>query len=1205
MNDRSSLLKIVGIGASAGAMDPLKEFFHEIGSETGLAFVVIQHLAPTHISHMAEILARQTAMKVVEAADRAPVEANCVYTIPPNRYIFIEDGVLRLTEPIKRAGLKLPIDFFLRSLAHDRGAGAIAVLFSGGGSDGTLGIREVRGAGGLVIVQHPETAQFDSMVESAIATGLVDFVLPVREIPDKLLEYVQEISVNDGAMSQTVSENIDSILELLVNETKSDFRCYKKTTVRRRIERRMGINHIREISAYYRFLRDNPAELTRLAKDMLIGVTSFFRDPEAFAVLRERAIVPIVRESNNTHPIRAWIAGCASGEKAYSVAILFMEEMGRVKKNLSLQIFASDVDSQALSSARNGIYPQSIAGDLSEERLARFFIKQNGSYQIDPRIRECITFAEHNVFGDPPFLRMDLISCRNLMIYIEPEMQGKIINLFGFALKPGRYLFLGKSDSTIDKSDLFEPISRTWRIFQRQETAAVPFHHFSTRVANRYVKSEEQHPIKLADLNQQVLLAHFNASMVLIDQNGEILHFYGATYQYLAHSHGDASLNLFSMIEKQHALALRLAVERAAREDELVTWQVRDLNRDDPAVLVNVTIKPVTDPISRRRLIAVIFQATEPQPKTDALAQQQTKSQDNDVAMQLEADNKRLKQDLQSAMESFQVTHEEFTAANEEVLAMNEELQSTNEELETSKEELQSLNEELVTVNSQLNEKVEDLSRANDDLANFLNSSEVATLFLDRGFCIRRFTASATRLMNLLSLDVGRPIHHIVNQLIDVNLTAVADAVLENLAPYEKEVAVANGSWYMMRCIPYRTLSNVIDGVVFTFTDVTHLKQSEEAMRRARDHTDNIIQTIPISLLVLGPELIVSCANRAFYRTFQVSREDTEHRLIYELGNGQWNIPKLREVLDDVVSRDAQIDDYEVEHEFPSIGHKIMSLNARKFSGNQADQVDSVLLAIEDITARRQAEAERQWLEGELRQAQKMESLGTLAAGIAHDFNNILNIIQGYASVLKDSKTDDELIRESVSAILDSSTRGATIVQQLLTLARKTEPKFEMVSVDSVIDELVRLFGKSFPQTIEIKLELSRHMPPLLVDRNQISQALLNLCLNARDAMPNGGTLTLKTTVVNRNTVPTSEEVSAEQYVRIDVTDTGVGIEENVLSRIFEPFFTTKGTARGTGLGLAVVYGILKHHKGFIQVASKPSTGTSFHVYLPVKGRPD
>jgi signal transduction histidine kinase len=385
---------------------------------------------------------------------------------------------------------------------------------------------------------------------------------------------------------------------------------------------------------------------------------------------------------------------------------------------------------------------------------------------------------------------------------------------------------------------------------------------------------------------------------------------------------------------------------------------------------------------------------------------------------------------------------------------------------------------------------------------------------------------------------------------------------------------------------------------------VTRLKQSEEAMRRARDYTDNIIQTVPVSLLVLDAKLTVICANQAFYRTFEVARADTEHRLIYELGDGQWNIPKLREVLDDITKRDSHIDNFEVEHDFPGIGRKIMSVNGRKLSSNEADDCNSILLAIEDITGRRQAEAERLWLEGELRQAQKMESLGTLAAGIAHDFNNILNIVQGYAFVLRDSKIADELVKESVSAILDSTTRGSTIVQQLLTLARKTQPKFDLLNIDALVEEAAQLFGKSSPQTIEIKLELSRQSPPVLADRNQIFQALLNLCLNARDAMPSGGTLTLKTSLVNRNAVrnavPGSEEVTAELYVRIDINDTGEGIDEKVLGRIFEPFFTTKGAGRGTGLGLAVVYGILKHHKGSIQVTSKPGAGTSFQIYLPL-----
>ncbi len=379
MSDPGRNPRVVGIGASAGAMDPLKEFFTGAGAETGLAFVVVQHLDPNHVSYMSEVLARQTGMKVIEARDRAPVQANCVYTIPPNKYISLDDGVLRLSEPIKRDGLRLPIDFFFRSLAHDHGADAIAVLLSGGGSDGTLGIREIRGAGGLVIVQNPESAQFDSMIESAIATGLVDFVLPVQEIPAKLLQYVRQVADHDGAPPQTISDGIDAILELLVNETKSDFRCYKKTTVRRRIERRMGVNRIQDISAYYAFLRDNPAELAQLAKDMLIGVTSFFRDPEAFDELREKVIRPLVQESNRASPLRAWIAGCATGEEAYSIAILVMEEMAAARKNLSLQMFASDIDSDALKSAREGIIRKASPATSARSAWRGFLSKGTAS----------------------------------------------------------------------------------------------------------------------------------------------------------------------------------------------------------------------------------------------------------------------------------------------------------------------------------------------------------------------------------------------------------------------------------------------------------------------------------------------------------------------------------------------------------------------------------------------------------------------------------------------------------------------------------------------------------------------------------------------------------------------------------------------------------------------------------------------------------
>ncbi|HZA54299.1 MAG TPA: CheR family methyltransferase [Candidatus Udaeobacter sp.] len=907
MDSQDSAVQVVGIGASAGAMDPLREFFSELPADGGLAFVVVQHLDPTHVSYMASLLAKHTTMKVAEAQDQTNVQANCVYTIPPNKFLFIRDGMLHLTEPVKRDGLRMPIDFFFRSLAEDQHDKAVAVLLSGSGSDGTLAIREVRGAGGVVFVQDPKTAQFDAMIENAIATGLVDYVLPVRQIPGPLLQYVQQSRIEPTGSSETrtLEDGIKSILNLLVSETKSDFRCYKKSTIQRRIERRMGLAQIREIADYARFLSQNPDELGKLSKDMLIGVTSFFRDIEPFEELRDRVIESLVKEQNNENPLRVWVPGCATGEEAYSIVMLLMEEMNRAGKNLSLQVFASDIDREALKYARDAIYSQSITADLSEERLARFFTKKDGTYQIAKHVREVVTFAEHNVITDPPFLKMDLISCRNLLIYIEPEIQKRVLNLFAFALKPLGYLFLGKSDTTVDRSDLYEPISRNLRIFRRRHSVSRPVGNLPLRFAPpiRSDRLEGQPPIKLSDLNQQVLLAHFNAAIVLVNEDGKIMHFYGPTNKYLTHPSGDANLSLFDMIENRYSLMLRLALERAAQENNSVKLSALDLNRGNSAESVDVTITPAVEPRSGKRMLAVIFEPGRTPLKNPFVSAQETAEPDVDITAHLEAENKRLKAELQAAIESFETSHEEFTAANEEVLAINEELQSANEELETSKEELQSVNEELTTVNAQLNEKVEELNKINDDLANFLNSSEVGTLFLDREFCIRRFTPSATALLNLIPLDIGRPVGDISTKVVDADLVSIAGNVLKSLALFEKEVQTSDGVWYMLRCLPYRTLSDVIDGVVFTFTDVSRLKHSEEAIMEARDYAENIIDTMRESLIVLDPELKVVSANRAFYETFQTSPGTTRHQFIYELGNRQWNIPKLREWLEKITRR--------------------------------------------------------------------------------------------------------------------------------------------------------------------------------------------------------------------------------------------------------------------------------------------------------------
>ena len=1357
MADQTSNVRIVAIGASAGGIEALKEFFDETPADTGLAFVVIQHLDPNQPSHMAGLLAKFTAMKVTPAEDGAAVRANSVYTIPPGKFMFTKEGRLHLTAAINRDGLRMPIDFFFRSLAEDQRENAIAVLFSGSGSDGTLGIREIHGVSGFVIVQDPKTAQFDSMIEHALATGMVDYALPVRQIPATILRFVRHDRGMDRLHSEATQDGIGSILDLLASQSKNDFRCYKPTTIQRRIERRMGLNQINEVADYYRFLSEHPGELAKLSKDMLIGVTSFFRDPEAFEELREKVIAPLVQEKNNADPLRAWVTGCATGEEVYSIVILLMEEMARTRKSLRLQIFASDIDAAALKRAREGIYSESIAADMSEEQLARFFIKQDGTYRVDKEVRDAVTFAAHNVLLDPPFLNMELISCRNLLIYIEPEMQKKIFSLFAFGLKPGGYLFLGKSENPLEESNVFEPLAKSSRIFRRNSSVAAHVANLPLRIGAPAVphdSPERQHPIKLSDLNQQVLLKHFNASIVLIDEHGEIRHFYGPTHKYLSHPFGNASLSLFDMAENRHSPQLRLLVERAARQNDTVRLEGLKFSRGDAAESVDVTVAPVVERASGARLFAVIFEDKGTPVKGRASRRRGREVRNETVIARLEAENKSLREQIQATSDGFQTTHEELTAANEEVMAINEELQSTNEELVTSKEELQSLNEELITTNNQLNDKVEEIGKTNDDLANFLNSSEVGTIFLDRRFCIRRFTPPATELMNLLPLDLGRPVSHISNKFIDTDLIAIANGVLKTLIPVEKEVLTSDGLWHMLRCLPYRTSNDVIDGVVFTFTDVTRLKRSEQALMEARDYAESILNTTREPLLVLDPELKIISANPAFYETFQVSPDETEGRPIYELGSHQWDIPELRDMLEKVLPEKLVIENFEVKHDFPAIGTKIMSVNARTIYDREAKSLQLVLLAVDDITERRLAEharamlaaivdssedaiiskdldgiirswnagaehlfgyraeemigqsitriippdrqqeetnilrslrrgepvdhfdtvrvgrdkrpinvsltispikdatgnvigaskiarditerrriedqrdefsrelekkvsertaeleqthrallqdmEERNKLEDQLRQAQKMESVGTLAAGIAHDLNNILNIIQGYTSVLGDGAKGDE-IGESVDAITETTKRGGALVQQLLTLARKTETKFEPTNANTLIQKLSSLIKETFPKNIETTLDLARsNLPSIIADSNQITQVLLNLCVNARDAMPDGGRLALRTRLVHGKDLEEYGELKAEEYVSIEIIDTGTGMDEDVQNRIFEPFFTTKEIGQGTGLGLAVVYGIVKNHNGLIQVKSRPMRGTTFRVYLPV-----
>jgi two-component system CheB/CheR fusion protein len=713
---------IVGIGASAGGLEAFKEFFSAMPADAGMAFVLIQHLDPDHESLTADLLARHTEMTVVQVEDRMPVEANFVYAIPPNKFLTISDNVLQLAAPVRRRGIRMPIDDFLQSLAEDQQEKAIGVILSGTGSDGTLGLRAVKGSGGMTMAQAPETAPFDSMPRSAIATGLVDYVSPIGQMPEILIKYVQHALLMDSqrpeALTGQVSDQLNAILAVLHNRTEYDFRCYKKGTLLRGVGRRMGLNHIQHVADYLGLLREDAAEATQLVKDLLIGVTGFFREPEAFEVLEKQVIPGLIQSRDAGAPIRVWVPGCATGEEAYSIAMLLIEQMQAAERTHAVQVFATDIDGGALEAARAGTYPVNAVVDVPPARVRRFFDKQDDNYQVSKQVRETVVFAAQNLIGHPPFSRLDLISCRNLLIYLEPDVQKKVITLFHFALNAGGYLFLGNSETTGQQGDLFAPVSKKWRVYRRLGAArhvaidlpVTPGRGLRSRfdVATRPRPSD---PARLGELVQRRLLRDYAPASVLINRECQILYFYGSTDRYIRQPTGTPTGDLLALAREPLRTKLRAAVQEAIRHGQPVTTTDAHVRRDATQHSVRVLVNPVEMPKVAEELLLVSFEES-PGLAGPGLASEVgdgdggTTSSEDSLVHQLELELTATKDELQGTIGELESTNEDLKAANEEALSMNEELQSTNEELETSKEELQSLNEELTTVNQQLQEKM-------------------------------------------------------------------------------------------------------------------------------------------------------------------------------------------------------------------------------------------------------------------------------------------------------------------------------------------------------------------------------------------------------------------------------------------------------------------------------------------------------------------
>ncbi len=955
---------IVGIGASAGGLEAFEAFFKACPADMGIAFVLVPHLDPNHSSLLTEILQRCTTMPVVQVTDQTRIERDHVYIIPPNRDMVIMRGVLQLSLPDHARGQRLPINGFLRSLADDQAEHAIGIILSGTASDGTLGLRAILGAGGVCMVQEPSTAKYDGMPKSAIDSGYATHILPVEEMPLMLSKLASQSIFRrqvPGKLSVATLNGFNQILLQIRSSTGHDFSLYKKSTIGRRIERRMAQNNIEDMAVYARFIKQNPAEVRALFKELLINVTNFFRDAEAFATMKREILPALLLDKPEEYVFRVWVAGCASGEEAYSIAILLRELMDEAQKDFKVQIYATDLDDEAINSARGGVYPVGIAQDVSPERLSRFFISDPGGYKVKKDIREMVVFAVQNVIKDPPITKLDLLSCRNLMIYLEQEQQNRMIPIFHYALKTGGVLFLSNSESIANHANLFTVLNRKWKLYRSTQTsmsASIPLFTGSTMTAKisevpTVMATDNIQAGGIADISNRVLLQAYAPASVTTDAKGNILYVHGDTSRYLRQPTGMVTTNVIEMAREGLQLDLRSAIHSAAHGDLTLGKKV-SLMADGGMLSVSFSVRllPSASTSVNDDLLLVSFQdVAEESQLIDKLGRGKVTatSEEKIRIAQLERELAYAKENMQASIEKQQATNEELKSANEELQSTNEELQSSNEELETSKEELQSLNEETITVNSELNNKIEQLSVIQNDLKNLFDNVNIGTLFLDYHLIIRRYTREAVKAYPLIETDIGRPLGDITSNLKGESLLAELNGVLETLIPHEREVQANDGTWYLARMKPYRTLDNMIDGVVLTFTDITESREAAQiklvTAQLGRELSEGIVNTVNEPLIVLDRELQVVSASRAFYKHFQVTPEQTVGQKIYDLCNGQWDIPALRGLLEDVLPQRRVMEGFVVEHDFPDLGKRRMVLNARCIVTAQGN-TDLILLAM-------------------------------------------------------------------------------------------------------------------------------------------------------------------------------------------------------------------------------------------------------------------
>jgi two-component system CheB/CheR fusion protein len=1007
---RGLAFPVVGIGASAGGLEAFKQLLSALPPDTGMAYVLVQHLDPHHESQLQELLTPATQMPVVVARDLMEVKRNTVYIIPPNKDLVLAKCKLHLTR--REPGLHLPIDTFFESLAAAQGGRAIAIVLSGNASDGSRGIRAIKGECGITFAQDEESAKHTGMPRSAVATGAVDFVMAPTEIARQLVILSQHPYVVPPQEPERGAEvlpegdgELKRIFALLQSSTKVDFSRYKQNTIRRRIGRRMIVQQAQSMAAYARYLDKHPAEIRELYRDLLISVTNFFRDPPAYLALSER-LSGVLRSWQSAEPFRVWVAGCATGEEVYSLAILLLEIQERLGTSVTFQLFGTDISDVALERARAGVYTESITQDVSPERLKRFFFRVDGAYRIVKPIRDLCVFARQDLTQDPPFGHTDLISCRNVLIYMDSVLQKRVLPMFHYSLNPKGFLFLGSAETAATAPELFEPRDALHRIYSRKPgVSRFSFDVYGPRSAADAVNLPKTRPPLSADDLQhkadRIIQSKYAPAAVLVDPELQILQFRGHTSFYLDPSPGEASLNLLRMAREGLVLPLRRGIETAARQGISQREEGIQLQHGEEVRNINLDITPIAGAGPSERYFLVVFEEKNGREGGDferhpSLAAEDGLEYPADAEPQIKSLRQTLaetREYLRNLKEDHEASTEELRAANEEIRSSNEELQSTNEELSTTKQELQSANEELTTVNEELQHRNQELDAVNSDLNNSLTAVNIPILMVDRGLRLRRFNAATEKLMGFTAADIGRRVAHLTGPLVIPKLEEMVGNVLETLSPAERELQDESGRWHSLAIRPYRTLDNRIDGAVLTLVDIDPLKQSLKSAEQSRDYADAMIETVREPLVVLDADLRVQRATESFYETFQVSREETLGRFIYDLGGGQWNIPRLRELLGDALFRNTSFHDFEVDLEFPHLGRRAMRLNARRIP-RQDHEPRAVLLAIEDVTKRRE-EAERRYRRL-FEAAKDAIAILDLETGTIRDVNPHLVALTGY-----------------------------------------------------------------------------------------------------------------------------------------------------------------------------------------------------------------